>query len=176
MEKRKKPLPVDIREMTLDDLPAVYAMGERLFRAGDAPNLYRSWTEYVVVENYASDKEFCLVAEYEDKMVGFAMGYTYTKRRNTWTYGYLEWLGVDPDMGGHGIGRALVKELTALFRDEGVRMMIVDTEAENHRAINLFQKLGFNHPVEHVYMTRVLKPKRAPKPAVRNLPTKGENS
>lgn len=171
----KKPTGLEIRQMVLDDLPAVYALGEKLFRAGDAPNLYRTWTDYVLVDSFSADRDFCLVAELEGEVIGFVLGYTYTKRRNSWTYGYLEWMGVAQEWNSHGVGRALVDSLTRLFREEGVRMMIVDTEAENHRAIDMFQKLGFNHPVEHVYMTRVLKPSPAAKAPKTNLPNEGVN-
>ena len=168
---RKKKVDIQIRPMRLDDLAPVYALGERLFRAGDAPNLYRTWTDYVLVDSFSADREYCLIAEKDGEIVGFVLGYIFTKRKNTWTYGYLEWLGVAPEVGRMGVASRLISDLTSLFEEDGVRMMIVDTEAENEQAVNLFKKQGFGHPVEHVFLTRSLK-KPAKKPVVRSRPTK----
>jgi len=41
------------------------------------------------VELFGSDSEFCQVAEYEGRVVGFVMGTTISKRRSSWRYGYL---------------------------------------------------------------------------------------
>ena len=37
--------------------------------------------------------------------------------------------------------------------DQGVRMMIIDTDADNEAGIRFFQKQGFDNMREHVYMT-----------------------
>jgi len=147
---------VHIREMTLEDLPVVFALGERLFRAEDSPTLYRTWDEYELVNMFSSDGQFCLVAEHEDLLVGFVTGTVIEKRRSAWNYGYLSWLGVVPEHEGRGIARRLVARLTELFIEEGARIMLLDTEAENTRAIEFFERLGFGNRVEHVYMTRNL--------------------
>jgi len=46
-------------------------------------------SESEVLELFGSDSEFCRVAEYEGKVVGFVMGTTISKRRSSWRYGYL---------------------------------------------------------------------------------------
>ncbi len=154
---RGKPsLPVHIREMTIDDLPVVFALGERLFRAEDLPTLYRTWDEYEIVDLFSSDGQFCLVAEHEEETVGFVAGTVIEKRHSAWSYGYLAWLGIAPDHEGRGIARKLVARLTELFIEAGARIMLLDTEADNARAIKVFEELGFGNPVRHVYMTRNL--------------------
>ena len=90
---RKRPK-ITIREMELDDLAPVYHLGEKLFTAREVPNLYRTWDEYELVELFNSDSEFCLVAEYEEEIIGFALGTTIEKERSAWKYGYLVWLGI----------------------------------------------------------------------------------
>jgi ribosomal protein S18 acetylase RimI-like enzyme len=143
--------------MTIDDLPAVFTLGERLFRAEDLPTLYRTWDEYELLDFYSSDSRFCLVAESDkDKIIGFVTGSMIEKRRSAWTYGYLAWLGIEPVHEGHGIARRLVSRLTELFITEGARMMLLDTETDNTRAIRFFERMGFGNPVQHVYMTRNL--------------------
>lgn len=152
----KDKLHVAVRQMELDDLPVVYRLGERLFTADDSPNLYRTWDVYELVDTFSSETEYCFVAEHGEQIVGFVMGTIIQKRKSAWTYGYLVWLGVDPALEGRGIARRLVGRLTEVLIEDGARIMMVDTEADNDRALELFERLGFGNPVEHVYLTRNL--------------------
>lgn len=147
---------LEIREMVLEDLPAVFALGERLFTAEKWPNLYRTWEEYNLISLFASAGEFCLVAEIDGRLAGFALGSLIAKRRSAWSYGYLEWLGVAPEWKRNGIAQKLLKELTDLFIDEGARMLMVDTEQDNQGALQFFKSQGFGNPVEHVYLSKNL--------------------
>ena len=66
---------VVVRQMTIDDIPAIYHLGEKLFTARIAPNAHRTWDEYEVVGFFQTDCEFCFVAEDENnKVIGFALG------------------------------------------------------------------------------------------------------
>lgn len=147
---------IEIREAELEDLPHVFALGERLFTADLWPTLYRTWDEYEVVELFATDGDTCLVAEMENKVVGFALGTMIEKRRSSWTYGYLLWLGVDPGVSRRGVGARLVRRITDVFIQNGARMLLVDTDAENERAIEFFKAQGFGNLSEHVYLTKNL--------------------
>lgn len=150
-EKHK--LPVEIREIELEDLAPVYSLGEKLFTADKWTSLHRTWDEYEVLNLYMTDGETCLVAELDGKVVGFALGSTIVKRRSSWKYGYMLWLGVAPETKGMGVGKKLVKRLTELFIQDGARMMLVDTDAENDDAIAFFKKTGFANEQRHVYMS-----------------------
>jgi len=152
---------VEIREMELEDLAEVFHLGERLFTAEEVPNLHRTWDEYEVTDFFQGEPELCLVAEHEDRIVGFALGTTIDKRRSAWKYGHLVWLGVDPDHARHGLGARLFRWLRQRMEDDGVRMIIVDTEADNEGALAFFRDLGFGHPKEHVYLSLNLSHLRA---------------
>ena len=160
--KRRATLPMTLRTMELRDMPAVYELGEELFTSDKWPALYRTWDEYEVVELFASDGEFCLVAVTDDsddeaeEVVGFALGALLEKRHSAWNYGYLIWMGVDPELKGRGIGRKLLAELTDRFIEAGARMMLVDTAADNEGALKFFRSQGFGHELEHVYLSRNL--------------------
>lgn len=144
---------VIVRSMRIDDLATVFHMGERLFRAEDVPNLYRSWDEYEVVGLFYDDAQYCFVAEIDERVCGFLLGTTVKKRRSAWKYGYLVWMGVDPESQRFGVGEKLFGEFQAAMLDDGVRMLLVDTEADNHGAIRFFEGLGFGNTEDHVYMT-----------------------
>jgi len=142
--------------MGLADLAPTFALGQKLFTADRWPTLYRTWDEYEVVSLYANERKNCLVADRGGEIWGFALGSMLEKRGEPWTYGYLLWLGVDPQRKRKGLGRQLIDELTGRFIDAGARMMLVDTEADNLAAVSLFRSVGFDHDRPHVYLSRNL--------------------
>ena len=144
---------LDICEITIDDIAPIYHLGERVFTAERWPTLYRTWDEYEVVQAYLTDADTSLVAFYDDELVGFALGTMIEKPRNPWIYGYLKWLAVSPDHGQLGIGAALVKELRATFIENGARMLLVDTDADNELALRFFRRIGFGQETQHVYLS-----------------------
>lgn len=147
---------LSVREMRIEDIAPVYALGEKLFTADKWPSLYRTWDEYEPVRLFSSDGEFCLVAEHEEQVIGFALGTLIEKRKNPWKYGYLMWIGVEPAHAGAGVASRLIDALTEEFIIAGARIMIVDTDAENEAAIGFFHRHGFGNEDEHVYMSRNL--------------------
>ena len=76
--KRIVAKPVEIREMEIGDLADVYELGEELFTAERWPSLYRTWDQYELATHFAADSETCLVAEDNDKVVGFIVGSVHT--------------------------------------------------------------------------------------------------
>ncbi|MFU8819662.1 MAG: GNAT family N-acetyltransferase [Desulfurivibrio sp.] len=158
-----------IRPMGVDDLAEVFHIGEIIFTAEYSPSLYRTWDEYEVISMFNSDSELCLVAESGGRIVGFALGTTVEKHHSAWKYGYLVWLGVCPQAQKLRVGQSLFKEMKRRMLAQGVRMIIIDTDAENRAGIDFFTKLGFGNSQEHVYMTlnldRKAKKKRKKKDA-----------
>ena len=149
---RKKPR-IQIREMELDDLAAVFHMGEKLFTARGAPNLYRTWDEYELIELFYGDSDLCLVAEKDERIVGFALGTTIEKERSAWKYGHLVWLGILPEFQRSGLGERIFNHLKDVMAKRGVRIVVVDTEADNLQALRFFRKMGFGKPEEHIYLS-----------------------
>ncbi|QED29026.1 GNAT family N-acetyltransferase [Microvenator marinus] len=152
-KKKKAKDKVEIREIELEDLAPVYALGEKLFTADLWSSLHRTWDEYEVLNLYMTDGDTCFVAILDDEVVGFALGAMIEKRRSSWKYGYMLWLGVSPVLKGMGIGKKLVKRLTDAFINEGARIMLVDTDGENDDAIEFFHRIGFGQDQRHVYLS-----------------------
>ena len=150
-----------IREMSIDDFSEVFHIGEEVFTAEFSPSLYRTWDEYEVTTLFNSDSELCLVAEAGDAIVGFALGTTVEKHHSPWKYGYLVWLGVKKGLQKARVGERLFREIRRRMKVQGVRMIIIDTDADNEAAIRFFQKQGFGNVQEHVYMTlNLTRPRR----------------
>jgi len=155
MTKRVTEDQLEIREMTIDDLAAVFHLGEQLFTSEFSPSMYRTWDEYEITTLFNSDSELCLVAEVAEEIVGFALGTTVEKQNSAWKYGYLVWIGIRPGLQKVGAGGKLFAEIRERMVEQGVRMMIIDTDtdADNEAGINFFKKQGFDNIQEHVYMT-----------------------
>ena len=141
--------------MELIDLSAVYDLGSRLFTAEDWPTLYRAWDDHDLTQLFASSSETCLVAENEasGRIVGFALGSMMEKPRSAWTYGWIEWLAVAPRYQRKGIAARLIRQLTNLFIERDARMVLVDTDEDNTKALAFFRKVGFGNELKHVYLS-----------------------
>jgi len=161
------PLPdeetVRIREMSIDDFPEVFHIGEDIFTAEYSQSLYRTWDEYEITTLFNSDGELCLVAEAGDQILGFALGTTVQKLHSAWKYGYLVWLGVAKGIQKGGVGTGLFKEIKRRMKEQGVRIIMIDTSANNQAAIGFFHKQGFGDIQPHVYMTLNLTRKKRKK-------------
>lgn len=142
-----------IRVMTIDDLAAVFHLGEQLFTSEYSSSMYRTWDEYEITTLFNSDSELCIVAELDGEVVGFALGTTVEKHNSAWKYGYLVWIGTKPGLQKCGAGNALFEEIKSRMVEQGVRMIIIDTDADNEAGISFFKKQGFDNIQQHVYMT-----------------------
>ncbi len=144
---------IDIRIAGIDDLAPIFHIGEMVFTPKEHSNLYRTWDEYEVTHIFNTEPEHLLVAECDDRVVGFAMGTVIQKARSSWSYGHLLWLGVDSDFAHRGVGSMLFNRFREIMKDNNVRMLLVDTQADNEPAIRFFTHKGFENPTDHVYMT-----------------------
>ncbi|ACM22112.1 N-acetyltransferase, GNAT family [Geotalea daltonii FRC-32] len=156
--------PLRIRDMNIDDFPEVFHIGEEVFTAEYSQSLYRTWDEYEITTLFNSDSELCLVAEVGDRICGFALGTTVKKHHSPWKYGYLVWLGVSRNIQKGRVGTSLFAEMKRRMKDQGVRMLLIDTSADNLPAIRFFEKHGFSDIQEHVYMSLNLTRKAKRKP------------
>jgi len=162
-ERRKKKAYITVRLMEIDDVAPVFHLGEKLFTASEVPNLFRTWDEYEVINFFQNDSESCLVAETGEEtegIIGFVLGTTVTKTHSAWKYGYLVWLGVDPEFHQSGVASRLFKRFRDIMMADGARMLLVDSEADNLPALHFFRKMGFGHPQEHIYLALNLDPRR----------------
>jgi ribosomal protein S18 acetylase RimI-like enzyme len=157
---RKRKVKKNIRQMEIDDISAVYHLGEQLFTSEEFPILYRTWDQFEVTDYFTSDPDYCLVAETEPggKIVGFIIGTTIEKEGTAWKkYGYLSWIGVDEAFQRTNLGIRLYRKLEQRLRRSGVRMIIADTDAENLPAISFFKSIGFTDSSQHVWLVKTIR-------------------
>ena len=157
--RKRKKAEIIIRQMEIDDISAVYHLGEKLFTSDEFPFLYRTWDPYEVTDYFTSDPDYCLVGEVDGKIVGFILATTIEKEGTAWKkYGYLSWIGIDEAFQRTGLGLRLYRKLESGFREDGVRMVMADTEAGNREAIAFFRALGFLRARQHLWLAKTLRP------------------
>jgi ribosomal protein S18 acetylase RimI-like enzyme len=140
-----------IRDLEIDDLAPVYHLGEAVFTSNLYPYLYRTWDEWEVIGLYNTDPEYCLVAEIDEQLAGFILGTVISKA--SWTYGYIIWLGVNPNFQRRGVGDKLVDKLVERMIEDGVRFMLVDTDPANIPAVKFFSRKGFGNTRQHIFLS-----------------------
>jgi ribosomal protein S18 acetylase RimI-like enzyme len=156
--EKKRRREVVIRQMEIDDIASVYHLGERLFTSEELPILYRTWDQYEVTDYFSSDPDYCLVAEVDGEIVGFVLATTIEKEGTAWKrYGYLSWMGVDERFQRSKLGRRLYKKLEERLQEDGVRMVIADTEGDNQGAISFFNAIGFSVRGDHLWLAKTLR-------------------
>ena len=156
-ELKRRP-EIIIRQMGIDDISTVYHLGEKLFTSEGFPILYRTWDAYEVTDYFSSDPDYCLVAEVEGRIAGFILANTIEKEGTAWKkYGYLAWIGVDEAYQRNNLGQRLYRRLEEKLLEEGVRMVIADTDAGNKGAIKFFEMLGFTNRTRHVWLAKTLR-------------------
>ena len=155
---------IDVREMHVDDIPAVYRLGYGLFKTQEASTFYRTWDAYEVTNNFNQDPHLSLVAESRNgKLIGFALGTTYENESGGWKYGYVLWMGVSPRWQRSGLGAQLYHEMERRMHEDGVRMTFVDAARSNTGAIKFFKRMGYGRPEAEVWLSKVIQRTRKSK-------------
>ena len=69
--------------------------------------------------------------------------------------GFLQRLATDPDLYGRGVGSALVVDALQWSARRRARRVLVNTQRENTRALDLYRRLGFEPtPTDLVVLRR----------------------
>lgn len=149
---------INIRQMEIDDLATVYHLGEALFTSEEFPILYRTWDPFEVTDYFTSDPDYCLVAECDGQIVGFILANTIEKEGTAWKrYGYVAWMGVDEAFQRTHLGRRMYHRMEEKLQEDGVRMVIADTEGNNKAAIDFFKAMGFSPRSDHVWLAKTMR-------------------
>lgn len=82
-----------------------------------------------------------LVAQRDDALCGYIL---VTRRRGT-RLARLYSIAVDPACRGEGLARQLISKAERAARDSGALYMRLEVAADNHAAISLYRKLGYEH-------------------------------
>ncbi len=135
----------------------------RPLRASDKPEWARLWEAYLAYYETSRPQEIydiyfdrllgddpqdysCLIAEVEGKPVGLTH---YLFHRHGWSVEntcYLQDLYADPQVRGHGVGRALIEAVYDAADEAGVPSVYWLTQDFNTTARQLYDRIGVKTP------------------------------
>lgn len=121
-----------IRKMDIDDLKRVVALEEQLFTS--------AWREsdflYEILQN---DFSLNYVLEDEEYIIGYVGVWIMYEQAQITT------IGIDPKYQRRGLGRELMKTVMDIATQQGCEMMSLEVRISNHKAISLYESLGFQN-------------------------------
>lgn len=129
---------VTLRDMTLEDVPTVNALEQRLFPADAWP------LQMFFDELSQTDTRRYLVAETDTGIVGYAGLMCIEPIADVQT------IAVVPEFEGRGIGSALLTQLIEEARRRGAADVLLEVRSDNPRAQQLYLRFGF----EQIHLRR----------------------
>ncbi|MEM3617815.1 MAG: N-acetyltransferase [Candidatus Bathyarchaeia archaeon] len=155
---KRRRVEIEVRQMTLEDLPEVWRLSEKVFTPAQLQFTYRTWNINELLSLFQEDPELCLVAEdvNSKRIVGFALGTILKRPFSPWTYGYFVWAGVKRMNRRQGVGKRLYRELEKRFKEKGARIAIVDVEGTNLAGMRFMERLGFKQSQTYIWYSKLL--------------------
>jgi ribosomal protein S18 acetylase RimI-like enzyme len=129
-----------IRPMEERDVPRAVEIESAILGPKRSTTLRGSLTAYLA----KGERNACLVAEAEGRVVGFLVGDV-----RTWDFGedqevgWIRIVGIDPAYQGRGAGKALGEALMRYFGTRGVTTVRTTVEWDSVDLITYFRTLGF---------------------------------
>jgi ribosomal protein S18 acetylase RimI-like enzyme len=131
---------VQVRTLTLKDVPAAAAIERRVTRRRGASSLPRNLRARIRLGPHS----ICLAAPVGDRLAGFLVaevrGVEFGEGEPV---GWVEVVGVDPEFQGQGIGRALGPEALRRLRRRGAKRVKTLVAWDAGEMIAYFRTLGF---------------------------------
>lgn len=147
-QHRKKNPDIRVRAFLPDDMDSVIAIDSR--STGESKPAY--WKHKLAIHaNHVNNGEtavhghhLALVAEMEDRVVGFAIGEIRTWEFRQPSIGWITALAVDADFRRYGIGRRLLAEMLEYFRTHQLSTVRTMVEWLDGEMLSFFTTMGFD--------------------------------
>jgi ribosomal protein S18 acetylase RimI-like enzyme len=142
---------VTVRAMAIDDLGFVWRLGKAMFTS-EISYSKRLWTEDELLARFVDYQDLCLVALFNERVVGFVLGGLLKRTGSSWSTGYLLWIAVSKRYQKKGVALKLYKELERRLRERGARNVICEVETRNFKALDFMRRVGFreDHTVSYL--------------------------
>ena len=90
------------------------------------------------------DADGFFLARDKGKIIGFCWTKIHNDRVNEGAIGEIYVIGVNPDSHSSGLGKALLITALRYFKSKAIKESMLYVDADNHAALILYKKLGFN--------------------------------
>ena len=138
-----------IRKATLKDLQRIQELNNQLFElelANFDKYLIKDWPLSKEGKEYfenAIKYSFVIIAEIDDKVVGYLLGEVSDIPYYDFKIAELCNMCIDSNYRKQGIGNALYKEFEKYFKEQGITHFLVTASFKNESAKSFYKKMGF---------------------------------
>ena len=145
---------MDVRDATREDVEEIRTVARASMRASYGHALDESviddaverWYDAETVRETLTDRRSHLVVAVDGgDVVGFAEGYVENRRDPA---GRIDWVHVDPDRRGEGIGRQLLKRIETALLDADVRTLEGAVLVANEQGTEFYEDEGYERSDE----------------------------
>ncbi len=102
-----------------------------------ANNIYYHW----IKNSFQKEDKYFVISKQQEEITGFIL-FSLNSVENTAT---IELIAVDPRFRGKKIGDSLIKTMKSYVFDNGIRTIMVGTQADNLAAVQFYMKEGFQY-------------------------------
>lgn len=132
-----------IREATKNDLPIILELINLKAEFDGCPQSVAATLQKLEATLFCENPiELILLAEIENKIIGFASYHRIYSTFLAQTCLWLDDIYLKPEYRGHGIGRALFKHLCQIAQENNCGRIDWTVAIKNSRGINFYKKLG----------------------------------
>ena len=138
-----------IRKATTDDLQRIQELNNELFElelANYDKYLVKDWPLSIEGKEYfenAIRNSFVIVAEIENKVVGYLLGEENDIPYYSFKIAELCNMCVDENYRKNGVGNALYSEFEKYYKEHGITHFMVTASFKNESAKAFYKKMGF---------------------------------
>ena len=138
-----------IRKALIKDLQRIQELNNKLFDLELAKfdsHLIKNWPlsdEGAIYFKNAILNSFVIVAEIDNKVVGYLLGEESSIPYYDFKIAELCNMCIDENYRGRGIGNALYQEFENYFKERGITRFIVTASFKNENAKAFYRKMGF---------------------------------
>jgi len=134
---------ITVRSMKEKDINQAADIHRRVIREGLGQK-----TKYKIETLFKSfikkSPKTCIVAEKDEKVVGFIVGFIKEWGFGVERSGWIEMIEVDPKNMGEGIGKMLGESLIQQFKDEKIDEVYTSIKWDSSDLIAFFKSIGFD--------------------------------
>ena len=150
--KHNQSLPVTIREARLGDVEGILQLGNTVSEFQVSDDVITFWPEHIVKKIVSSKTDFIIVAVERKHIVGFIIA----NYNPTFGKAIIENIYVDPLYRGKGVSDRLRDYLLEKLRSVGCEYVCTLVESAGRDAITSYERYGFNHGIDCVWLDFVL--------------------
>ena len=128
-----------IRKIKTEDSDTISRIQEAITKASVTTDF-----KQIVKEQTHRSEDASLVAEYQDKVVGFMITYILSGGFGIEKSAWIAMFGVDPKFMGQGIGKKLAEEIFTFYKAKGITNIYTSVRWDSTDLLSFFKTLGFD--------------------------------